>query len=62
MFKMLGQFWTMLTVLFASGEKVSQALGNSAINLATVAEEMSQQYLDETRIERAKQLKLLEAE
>lgn len=62
MFKMLGQFWAMLSILFNSGERTFSALGNTMVNLATVAEETSLSYLEETRIERAKQTKLLEAE
>ena len=58
------QFFNALTVLFAAGEKVAKSLDN----LATVAEETSGQYVDDSRAQRAikrieleKQLKLVEA-
>jgi len=47
MFSMFKQMFTALTVLFAATEKMAKAIDN----LATVGEEMSANYLEESRIE-----------
>ena len=48
------QFWLFFTTLFSAGTKAAQTVEN----LATVSEEMSGAYLDDTRAQR--QLALLE--
>lgn len=60
MFKMIGQAWAMLTVLFASGERTFQHLGNAVVILAEEAEKAAKGFADENEIERQKALKLLE--
>lgn len=54
--KMFAQLFSMFTVLFSAGEKLAATVDN----LATVAEETSGQYKDQSRINRAKALALAE--
>lgn len=52
------QFFNMLAVLFSAGEKAAKSLDN----LATVGEEMSAGFVDQTRLERQQKLAQLKAE
>jgi hypothetical protein len=56
--RMLAQLWLMLSTFFTAGERIAKTVDN----LAKVGEEMSESYLEETRVERAAKIAKLRAE
>lgn len=56
--KAIAQLFSMFTTLFMACESMAKTI----LNVATVGEEMSAQYVDQSRHDRAKQLAQLEAD